>query len=59
VKSVVSKSKFPALPSKLVDSAGRTIIPKSDGSHKSIAPGGFIAKIPPGGMTIFDVTLDD
>ncbi|TMV48764.1 hypothetical protein FE783_17110 [Paenibacillus mesophilus] len=59
VKRVVSKSKFPALPSKLVDTEGRTIIPRSDGSHESIRSGGFIAKIPPGGMTIFDVTLDD
>jgi hypothetical protein len=57
VERVASKSKFPALPVKMVDREGRTILPKSDGSHESVAVGGFIAKIPPGGMTIFDVTL--
>jgi hypothetical protein len=59
VKRVLSKSKFPSLPSKLVDERGRTIIPKSSGLQKSIAAYGFIAKIPPGGMTIFDVMLED
>ncbi|MBD2865089.1 hypothetical protein [Paenibacillus oceani] len=59
VKQVASKSKFPALPVKLVDREGRTILPRSDRSHESIVNGGFIAKIPPGGMTIFDVALAD
>lgn len=58
IKSVVSKSTFPALPAKLLDENGRIIIPKADGSHQSITPFGCIAKIPPGGLTILDVELD-
>jgi hypothetical protein len=57
VKSVVSHSKFPALPSKMLDANGEVITPLSDRSHESIVAYGFTTKIPPGGMTILDVEL--
>jgi hypothetical protein len=59
IKSAVSKSTFPALPAKMLDAEGRIIIPKADGSHRSITPFGCIAKIPPGGLTILDVELEE
>lgn len=59
LKNVASKSTFPALPAKLLDAEGKVVIPKSDGSHGQIPAYGFVAKIPPGGMTIIDVELED
>lgn len=59
IRHVDSKSSFPALPVKRVDREGRTILPRSDRSHEAFASGGFIAKIPPGGMTIFELDLAD
>ncbi|MBP1991031.1 hypothetical protein [Paenibacillus eucommiae] len=56
-KYVVSLSKFPSLPARLMDDQGHSIIPKLEHKHQPVIAYGFMAKIPPGGLTIFDVTF--
>jgi hypothetical protein len=57
VKWIRNRSKFPALPAKLLDEKGRVIIPKSEETLIPDNVYSFIVKTVPGGMSILDVEL--
>jgi len=57
VKDIINRSKFPALPAKVLDNNGGIIVPKSEDTLIPDDVHGFIVKTIPGGLTILDIEL--